>query len=279
MLKELTRTRRSGGNVSLEIVTVTPEIAKAWIDRNASNRKLSRRHVSRFSRDMGTKKWLMTGETIKFDADGTLIDGQHRLSACVTSGKPFETIVVYGLNPAAKNVIDTGKLRSGSDVLAMAGHKNTSAIASALRILVNEKTGEGDRFAVTHTELLDALKRHPKLPLWVPLPGSVPRGISIPMVGYVAYIGANILGKKERATAMLTVLKSGAPDYEGDPIHRYREHIIRSRDERLGDLRARNTVAWTFRHCWNLFAKRQPIERFVWQKEPVEIIGLDKKDL
>jgi len=241
--------------VSIELVNVTPDIAKAWLDKNTSNRKPSKRFVQQSARDMKRKEWILTGDPIKFDNTGALIDGQHRLSACIVAGVPFETFVAYGLEPVSKTVVDTGKPRSGRDVLYMNGIKNSSYIATGLRIMINEKAGTNYRSPVTNTELLAALYKHPKFALWVPVAGTFPVGISTSLVGYVAYVGGNILGKKTRATAMIDVLKTGKPNYDGDPIHRYREKIIRSKDDTIGHIRARESVVWTFKHCWNLFAK------------------------
>ena len=278
MLKEATRTRARNG-VSIEMVTVTPEIAKSWLDKNTSNRKPNSRFVTRFIRDMKRKEWLITGDPIKFDKSGTLIDGQHRLSACVMAETPFDSYVAYGLDENARTVVDTGKARSGSDVLHMNGIKNANQLATALRILINEKSEANYRSPVTNTELLAAFYKHPKMQLWAPYVGAFPNGISVSLVGYVAYVGGHVLGKKDRAAAMVEVLKTGKPDYDGDPIHRYREKIIRSKDDTIGHIRARDSVVWTLKHCWNLFAKRQPVGRLDWLKEDVEIIGLDKAKL
>lgn len=214
----------------IEHTVITPSIAKAWLENNDLNRSLKRLHIDELARDIGRSQWMTTGETIKFDDTGKLIDGQHRLLACIKADKPFPTYVIYGLPPAVKNVIDTGKKRSNSDILAMQGIKNTVCIAAALKLLINERDGHQHRQAVSHSEIVQAFEKHPKIELWVPMPGSLPRGMPSPLAGYIAYVGGHILGKKERATSMMRVLKTGESDYDGDPIHKFRERALRARD-------------------------------------------------
>lgn len=273
MLKVLDK---NTNGLKIEHVEITPDIARAWLDKNQNNRKLNKRFVSQFVQDMRSGNWQITGDAIRFDSNGTLIDGQHRLSACIEAGASFPSYVLYGLDPSSKDVIDTGKARSARDVLDMRGIPNSSAIATTLKLLITQKKGVGDSGGITHSEITEALEKHPALSLWVPAPGAFPKGISIPLVGYVAYVNGHLLNHKSRAHAMVNVLKTGEPDYEGDPIHKYREKIIRNKEEKLNFLRTRSAVVWTFKNCWNLFLKRKPVDRLQWAREDVDLIGFDK---
>lgn len=282
MLDMVERTGRKSGNVKIEVVTVTPEIAAAWLDKNTDNRKIAKRLVGAFSRDMTNRKWQLTGDSIKFATDGTLIDGQHRLMACKESGRPFDTLVVYGLPHKLKSVVDTGKSRSATDVMAMNNISNPSGTAAALRLLAAEKTGVtpvGGIATMTHSELLEIFDRHNKIYLYVPYGSQLPRGVSAAAVGFINYVGSTILGKKGRAQAMVEVLKSGIPDYDGDPIHRYRERIISNYEGSIGTYGNRVAAIQTLKYCWNMFAKRTPVERLHWQQEYVPIDGLDASKL
>lgn len=274
MLKVL---NKNTNGLKIEYVEITPDIARSWLDTNQNNRRINKRFVSQFVQDMKSGNWQITGDAIRFDSNGTLIDGQHRLRACIEAGASFPSYVMYGLDPSSKEVIDTGKARSARDVLSMRGLTNSGAIATALKIIVIEKSGgAGEAKGLTHTVITETLEKHPALPLWVPVPGTFPNGISVPLVGYVAYVNGHLLNHKSRAHAMVNVLKTGEPDYEGDPIHKYREKIIRSREESVASIRTRRSVLWTFKYCWNLFLKRKPLERLQWAREDVDLIGLDK---
>lgn len=271
---------RKHGEVSLEFISISPTTAAAMLDKNSKNRNPKKRFLDQFARDMVTGSWKLTGDPIKFDKEGNLIDGQHRLMACVQAQKPFETFVAYGLDAETRDVVDTGAPRSNRDVLTMHGIHNASHVASTVRLLIAEKIGEKSQTAVTHSETLACLAKHPSLPTWVQSAHSFPKGISVPLVSYVAYVGATLINKKPRVLAMLEVLQSGVPDYEGDPIQKYREKVIRARQEGVGSIRgSRRSPLWTFKHCWNLFAKKEQLDRVHWHKDNVDIKGLNLEDL
>jgi hypothetical protein len=75
----------------------------------------------------------LTGDRIKFGNNDELLDGQNRLSACVKSGKPFRTHVVFGIDPALFGRMDIGKPRNAADVLHIAEFKYASTLAAAIR--------------------------------------------------------------------------------------------------------------------------------------------------
>lgn len=116
------------------LVDVTPAQAAKWLELNMHNRPKRQRMIDAFARDMSAGNWQMTGEPIKFATDGTLLDGQNRLSAVVESGCTVPLLVVRGLDPAAQTVMDTGAKRSSSDALALLGHRNTALLASTARM-------------------------------------------------------------------------------------------------------------------------------------------------
>jgi len=66
---------------------------------------------------MRRHKWQTNGESIKFNINGGLDDGHHRLLGCVEADTPFETYVVYDLPSEARATLDTGKNRRGWDAI------------------------------------------------------------------------------------------------------------------------------------------------------------------
>ncbi len=116
-----------------EIVRVTPTIAGEWLAENKKNRNIAQNTVDLYARDMTAGQWHFTGEPIKFDKDGHLIDGQHRLMAVLRSGKPISFLVVRGLSSDAQDLMDSGKKRSAADMLQLHGHANATLTASTAR--------------------------------------------------------------------------------------------------------------------------------------------------
>lgn len=120
--------------VSIDLELVTPQQAQAWLDEfNTHNRRLRKGWTGQLRTDMEAANWLFTGDTIKFDKNGVLADGQHRLTALAESGKMEWLIVVRGIDPAAQAAIDINSRRMAYDALRLRGTegdmKNAAAVA------------------------------------------------------------------------------------------------------------------------------------------------------
>ena len=87
-------------------VDISPELAEEWLGKNHGNRNQRDHKIIAYTRDIKDGNWLQTGETIKFDTDGRLIDGQHRLEAIHRSGETLRMLVVMGLSPHVQSVLD-----------------------------------------------------------------------------------------------------------------------------------------------------------------------------
>lgn len=144
---------------------ITPDQAETWLGHNHRNRTLRKQVVSRYARDMTNGKWLYNGEAIKFDIDGNLLDGQHRLQAIVESGVTVETEVVTGLAPDTQDVMDTGLKRSPGDMLALHGHPYVNMMAAAAKMALGVQTGDivTRRFVPTSAEVKEWVDAHPDI--------------------------------------------------------------------------------------------------------------------
>ncbi len=98
---------------------ITPDVAAQWLRNNPSNRAISRSLVKEYARAMTENRWRTNGETIKISAHGQLIDGQHRLMACVQANRSFESYVVIGLDNDTFDTVDIGKKRTAGDIIGM----------------------------------------------------------------------------------------------------------------------------------------------------------------
>jgi hypothetical protein len=112
---------------------IGPKLAQKYLDTMKTNRKIRKKLVERYVVAMLANQWKLTGEPIKFNDRGELIDGQHRLTAVVQSGKTIEVDVRRNLHPDVFMDLDTGGMRSPGDMLHVAGFNYTTNVASAIR--------------------------------------------------------------------------------------------------------------------------------------------------
>jgi hypothetical protein len=126
----------------VDIRTITPQEAKEILEGQIKNRKLSKQVILRYAKQMKAGRWRINGETITFGG-GMLIDGQHRLHACIKADVPLSVICVILDNNEAFNTIDSGKRRNVADVFSINGLKRTTSMAACLAVIVKvDTTGE-----------------------------------------------------------------------------------------------------------------------------------------
>ena len=150
-------------NVTATIETITPARAAEMLASNTNNRPLRRAHVDSIARDMAAGNYPLNGEPIIIGRDGTILNGQHRLHACVKANVPFETLVVYGIERDAMVTMDSGAKRSLADQLRLSGHKNVKELASLISLAIRWGSGR-DRFRyITNSEALLFMERNPEV--------------------------------------------------------------------------------------------------------------------
>jgi hypothetical protein len=117
-----------------EITTITPEIARAILDQNDGNRKVSDSLVQQIAGDISGGRWQMNGEAIVIAKDGELNDGQHRLNAVIESKTPIRTLMMFGVSRESRYTVDMGRARTTGDFLQMQGVKNWNNAAAITRL-------------------------------------------------------------------------------------------------------------------------------------------------
>jgi hypothetical protein len=125
--------------VRFDFVEVTPELAADWLKNNRRNRKLKDSMLERYIMDMRNGAWLTTHECVAFDADGNLIDGQHRLESIVRAKGKVLMVVSSGW-PAAQgkkktmDAVNMGASRSLADQLHLQHDVNRRDAAMVVKI-------------------------------------------------------------------------------------------------------------------------------------------------
>lgn len=128
-------------DAGLGIYTITPAIAANWLKQNKDNRVMSEARVIMLADDITRGYWKVNGETIKFSKEGALLDGQHRLSAIVKSGKPIISAVMTNLDPDSFDTLDVGMKRTPAQLFAIAGEPHPQLTSAFTNIYIRYKNG------------------------------------------------------------------------------------------------------------------------------------------
>lgn len=102
--------------LKVSIEKVTPLVATKLLEGNTNNyRKLNTKTVDRYASLMEQGKWVTEACMIVLAEDGTLINGQHRLTAVQKVQLAIDMIVVTGASISSKDVIDSHMPRRMKD--------------------------------------------------------------------------------------------------------------------------------------------------------------------
>lgn len=134
-----------------EMVEVTPDVAREWLESMAANRNLSRANMESLAEAMDDGRWHDDGSPIRFNRSGQLIDGQHRLSAIILTGTPRTFLVVWGVPDKAMTTLDTGKSRSRGDVLKIHDPQlvNVTNVAATVGMMIRWTKGYRNHYLRT----------------------------------------------------------------------------------------------------------------------------------
>lgn len=125
-------------------VYISPRLARQMLElsqrgavnKKNKNRKLSRTKINKYVEAMKNGKWCLTGEPIIISADGEILNGHHRLQACIEAGVGFIATITYGVTDDLSFAhIDVGNIRSRAQVLEMAGVKVSASVLSRVAML------------------------------------------------------------------------------------------------------------------------------------------------
>lgn len=257
--------KKSSGEMYAEVITVTPDMATAWLDLNTHNRTLRQQFIERLAEAINRGEWHLNGESIKVNPD-YLVDGQHRLWAIVLADKPVKALVAFNVPIEAQETIDTGVKRTLSDILKLRGEKESVSLAATLVQMHIWKTknmlGLQGAYYPTAQQALIILDKHPEIRESV----DVARRLQA-RVRYPAGIGAAlhwILRQidAEDADEFFDRLTSGHNLDVGNPILALRNVIIEYGPITTMD---RVRLAALGIKAWNFYRGGNEIQRLMWK--------------
>lgn len=258
--------------ITVQVETISPEIAKKWLEKGGTNRRLTESNVNFLYNQMRTGNWFLSGDTIKFGEDGTLLDGQHRLTAIVKYAKPIETFVARGLKPEVFQVLDTGKSRSAADALSATGYKYSTNLAAISRnILLFQQghytaSGGNKRLKASNKDVLDFVRSHEEIQeICAFVQNHIYqnfRFITLAHLGTIYYI----LSRKNQTKAdeFFGKYANGIDLSETNPIRHLRERLIKDKVNKL-KLTGRDKIALVI-YTWNNFILNKRVSQLTLPK-------------
>lgn len=247
-----------------EIEDIMPERARAWLaEKNVNNRTIAESTVLDYAQQMSDRRWMLNGDAIVFDKDGFLLNGQHRLQACVKSGVVLRTWVVRGVNRESYHTIDVGKRRTPADSLQIYAKVNGIELKYAPQVaalacicIKYEDQKLNNRSSVPRSEIVEYLDKNPDLIGWVG--ACTPHHTSslkcATYLGLVAHFGGKAY--PEKAMEFIDKFGTGAELREGHPILGLRDKLLNTKRGRKSD-----KAFWTIL-AWNSFVEDKPLKRF-----------------
>lgn len=257
--------------IDIRTMLVTPEQARKWLSTNAQENRAQRdSRIKAYARDMREGKWMLTGEAIKIDTDGVLIDGQHRLAAVIEARVSVYMVVVLNLPHEVMGALDSGLSRTFGDKLKGVSVSNRNQIAAVVRKISSwdsgNRLGKGD--TPTHGELMETFERDPAGFTAATLHGmDVYRqkvcGVNAAATAF--YLFSRI--DTEEALQFFDMLKTGANLPEAHPVLTVRNRLSRAKTARREDrLGPEDQLALLIR-AWNAFRENRTLDRIPISRE------------
>lgn len=203
------------------VETITPERARQILADCAppeyNYRSASAKTIDRYALDMVHGRWQLTGEAIKFDKVGNLVDGQHRLLACIKANSQFNTYVIRDIEDSAVIAMDWGRKRSLADVLRRAKEVNVLQLSAALNLSWAWEIGDLNRSA-SPSEALIFLNRNPLVRDAVRKGEAYTNKFQVPPAASGAFTFRALAASAEAETDFRQKLLAGSELKVGDPI-------------------------------------------------------------
>jgi hypothetical protein len=268
-----------GSQLNIEVQEITPDMARSWLARGGTNRKLTARLVARIAAAIRRGEWILTGDSIKLDSEQRVIDGQHRLQAIVEAGIPVTSVVVRNVESEAQDVIDTGRSRAATDVLSLHGYANTTAIAACVKLLLMierfGRTNVSSRQAnllVSNTNILRYTEQHPDVLDGVQAANNLRSAGGLGGGGGLLAVFVVLISRVDAEAAhwFVASLETGANLEVTSPILKLRTRLLAERHTGRGSgihgQDAREALLAMCIKAWNAWRRGESMQMLIWRE-------------
>lgn len=235
-------------------------------NRDPQQRRLAAERVAELREDMEAGKWFNTGDPIRLSADGTLVDGQHRLTAYLSADVPATFVlrdmrIVILKSKAALDVVDTGKSRTVNDLRKMTGRREVSP--RAIGGILYEYSNFDTKANLSKIKRNDIVDNHPFLDEVIALSTTSQRGVKIsstPVLAAAIYC-MRVPNAKTQAFQFFEAVLQNRYDIGGQIVPQLKlltSWLINNHHSGGGHAIRRETVARCI-HAWNAYRANRNI--------------------
>ena len=250
-----------------EILDVMPDFARELIANNPHNRSVNNRLVDRLASSIDADEWLFNAQPIQVAKDGTLLDGQHRLLACIKANKPIRVLIVWNAEPASQETMDMGKSRTVADILRLRGYRHQNVIAAlGRRIALTEAYGfsaalfAGNR-EVSPGAIVRTVETLEELPRYVNYAKGVAELLKFNsgLTGFLMWWLDQI--DRDDSNYFWEKLRTGEGLHEGDAIYALRQFALNRDPKNRGTYAHNIQTAGIVVKAWNRYRMGEPTQR------------------
>ncbi len=252
--------------VTAAVTFITPAQALEMIKANAENqRNVSAKNLIRIENNFRKESFVLNGESLIRSESKRILDGQHRLHACVNTQEGFWTVFVDNIPDAYFATIDSGKARSFADVLKIRGDSYPSLLAPAAQRLgeyMKSARSVGNSRPLSNNELNDVVEQSPQLSDSVRFCSKMVHGLtSAANIAWLHFLATDG-GCGERMEEFLQKLGSGTMLSDDSPVYWLRKRLEANRISKA-KLPAREIIALIIK-AWNAYASGTPVKSLKW---------------
>lgn len=256
------------------IERITPAQATAILNANTGNRPIRDTRVTEMARAIKEDRWKLTNDAItmtggSYEKPGRLLNGQHRLFACIETNTPIEVLVLFGADEDSYAVMDTGAKRVASDLLPRP-HQNQRRGATMLVYCYEHQALSCTAYNVSpgNDEILKTYEDHPAIGLTVDQHLQALKVLTTAQSGVLGAFA--LLREHDRANAdtFIESVLTGHQLEKDAPELTLRNRLI-AESTRGGRSRSRTPTAATYAamviKTWNARQTKAPLTRLIFK--------------
>lgn len=228
-------------SIKTKFVQINPEDAMNLIESSVNNGFINRRrsetHVRFLAKQMAKGGWKINGETIILDKKGRVINGQHRLMACVKAGKPFQTLLVYDVPTDTFVTMDTGVKRTAAQTMQIAGFDSSRDVSSLANAIMNMIDSNGlsmqsnTNVKRSNAEYLDFVNSDEEnianaVDFATTAYKTLGKGLSVRILGTLYYYLVTVCGQDKDAVSSFLSDLTSADSSRNTSLNAYRRNFI-----------------------------------------------------